>query len=220
MVYLYDLIANTSIIISVLLAILLIFKFNHFSAVLKVVGIYIIVSASLDIVSTSLYYQKGNNLMFLHLFTLFEIVILSYLFKKLFTLFKSDVNVLYFAIPATIFIIINAFVIQGVYAFNSYSSVLSSILIIGYCIHFFLLILEIDIHNIRFTTLKWFVICLFFYHSTSLIVMLFGSIIQGISREAQSYIWLFRSVVILTTKIILSFYFVKLLLSKYKYKMQ
>ena len=218
MVYLYDIIANTSIIISVLLAILLIFQLNNLSLVLKVVGIYIIVSASLDIVSTSLYYQRENNLMFLHLFTLFEIVVLSYLFKILFRLFKSEVNVLYFALPASIFIIINAFVIQGVYAFNSYSSVLSSILIIGFSIHFFFLILEIDVQNIRFITLKWFVICLFFYHSTSLIVMLFGNIIQDISREAQSYIWLFRSIVILATKLILSYYFINLVLFKNKLK--
>jgi len=210
MIDLYDFSVNTTVIISILLAILLIYKFNHLSSLLKVVGIYIIVGASIDFVSLALYHVQENNLKFLHLFTLFEFVILSYLFKNLFTLFKSKANILYLVIPATFFIIINAFLIQGIDNLNSYSSILSSLLIIGFCIHFFLLLLDVEVKNIQFLTLKWFIICLFFYHSTSLIVMLFGSLIENIAREVQIVIWLFRSTIILLTKLILSYYFVKL----------
>ena len=213
MIDLYDFTAIVSIGVSILLSIVLLYKFNYLPILLKVVGIYIIVGASIDVVSTALYHEQENNLKFLHLFTLFEFVIISYLFSKLFSLLNSKVNIQYLAIPATVFIIINAFLIQGINSLNSFSSVLSSILIIGFCIHFFFLILEVEGKSIQYFTIKWFIICLFFYHSTSLIVMLFGGIIQDISRDIQIYIWLFRSVVILVTKIILSYYFIKLFLS-------
>jgi len=210
MVYLYEIIIKTTVALSTVLALLLIFKYHKLNFFLKVVGIYIIVGASIDIVSTALYYEKENNLQFLHLFTLFEFVILSYLFKNLFELLKSKINILYLSIPSTIFIIINAWLIQNIESLNSYSSILSSIIIIGFCIHFFILILDIDIKNFQFITLKWFIICLFLYHSISIIVMLFGGIILSISRDVVTTIWGFRSVVIMATKIVISICFIKL----------
>lgn len=213
MIEFYELIGKITVALSTILALILIVNYRKLPYILKVVGIYIIVGAAIDIVATSLYYIQESNLVFLHLFTLFEIVILSHLFHVIFKRLKSKTNVYYIAIPATLLIILNTIFIQNIDMFNSYSSMLTSVIIIGFSIHFYLLSLEFHTPNFQFITLKWFVNCLFIYHSISLIVMLFGSVFHNISQESQSYIWIFRSTIILITKIILISCFLKLFLN-------
>jgi len=211
MVDLFNVISNITILVSTLLAILLIIKYNHLSSFLKIVAVYLIAGASIDLVSSAYYNVKANNLRFLHLFTLFEFVILSYLFHLLFIFLKSKSYVLHIAIPVTLFTIFNSIFLQSINSINSYSSVLSSFMILAFCIYFFRLILDYPKKNAHFVTLKMFIICLFFHHCTSIIVMFFGGLILDISTEMVTYIWSFRSVVILATKLVISFYFVKLL---------
>lgn len=218
MISIYESISLASITISAILALMIILRFHKLQPVLKVVGIYIIVSAAIDLVSFSLYKQVANNLRFLHLFTLFEFVILNHLFKLLFRYFSSKLNVYYLAIPGTLFILFNTIFIQNINSYNSYSSILVSTIIIGYCIHFFILILDIEVQNLQFRALKWFIICLFVFHSISLIIMLFGNMLHDVSIEAQSYVWGFRSIVIFVTKIILFICFIQLFLIKSNHK--
>ena len=220
MVSIYESISLASITISAILALLIILKFHKLLPVLKVVGIYIIVSAAIDLLSFSLYLQHENNLRFLHLFTLFEFVIISHLFRLLFKSLSSKLNIYYLAVPGTLFILFNTLFIQSINSYNSYSSILVSTIILGYCIHFFILILDVEIQNLQFRALKWFIICLFVFHSISLIVMLFGNVFHDISTEAQSYIWGFRSFVIFATKIILTICFLQIFFSKNNLKTQ
>ena len=218
MIYLYSKLTDATVLTSVLLAILLIINFNRLSKPLKIVGIYLIAGASIDIVASALSKRYESNLVFLHLFTLLEIVIISYLFKVLFISLKSKFNVTYIAIPATAFVIINTCFIQSIDTYNTYSSTLISLIILAFCIQFFVSILGIHKKDYQFVTLKWFVICLFFFHSISLIVMLFGNLFQEMSLDGQAYVWSFRAVVIFATKIILSYWFIKLFYSKNELK--
>lgn len=220
MVFLYETIIKSTVSISLLLAILIILKYHRLNSLLKVVGIYIIVGASIDLVSTALYFKQQNNLKFLHLFTLFEFVLLSYLFYRLFKIYKSKFNLIYLSGLATAFIVGNTLIIQDIGSLNSYSSVLSSVLIISFCIHYFILILDKEEVDYQHTVLKWAVISLFIYHCTSLIVMFFGGVIFDISSEAVRAIWSFRILIILGTKVMLSYFFVKLLFFKDKIKPQ
>ncbi len=216
MIYLYEKLTDVTVIISVLLAIGIITNFHKLSSTLKIVGIYLIAGASIDIVASALSRKYESNLVFLHLFSLFEIVIISYLFKQLFHVLKSKFNVYHVAVPATIFVIINSCFIQSIHIYNSYSSTLVSTIILGYSIYFFKSILDIEILNLQFKILKWFIICLFFFHSTSLIIMLFGNLFQEMSIEAQSSIWSIRALVIFVTKIIITYWFLRLLIFKNK----
>ena len=214
MIFLYEIIGSTTVLLSTILSCLLLIKFHKLNDLLKVVGIYIIVGTSIDIVSTALYQLQQSNLKFLHLFTLIEFVLLSYLFNALYAQHNSKFKLLYLAIPVTIFIIVNSIFIQDLNSFNSYSTTLCSAVIIGYCIHYFSLILENQNQNIQFQTTKWFIITVFIIHCISLIVMLFGNFFYEVSQQAQSYIWSFRSLIIFSTKIILLYFFYKLLFNK------
>lgn len=203
MIELFDIISNATVALSALLAVIIILKFNNLSSILKVVGIYIIVSASIDIISTAYFYISESNIVFLHLFTLFEITILSHLFTLLFDSLKSKVNILFISIPAIALVILNTLFVESIYQFNTYSSMLVSAVILGFCIHFFTLIIDFKAPNYQFKILKWFIYTLFIYHSVSLIFMLFSSLLPEISMHSQSYIWIFRSIIIMITKILL-----------------
>lgn len=212
MIQLFDLIANSSIIIAAILAIILLTKFKHLTGLLVHVGIYIIVGSAIDIISTALYYQVENNLRFLHLFTFFEFVILSSIFWNLFRQYQSKINIFYTSSIITLLIILNSLFVQDIDTLNSYSSILSSVVLISYCIHYFVIILDKNLDSIEQTILKWFIICVFFLQCTTLIVMIFGGVILDISREAGSYIWSLRVFIIFLTKIILVVLFSKFLL--------
>ena len=211
MVEVFNFISDITILVSTILALIILLKFNHLSSFLKVVGIYIIAGASLDLVSSAVFSVKANNLRFLHLFTLFEFVIISYLFHLLFLALKSKSYVIQIAIPVTLFTLFNSLFLQSINSINTYSSVLCSFIILAFCIYFFRLILDFPESNFQFTTLKWFIVCLFFHHCTSIIVMFFGGLILDISTEMVTYIWSFRSVIILATKLTIAYYFIRLL---------
>ena len=208
----FEVISNSSIILSVILSFLLMIRFSRLSLVLKFIAIYIIVGASFDVVSAAFYEQKENNLLFLHLFTIFEFILLSKFFQSIFRFLNSKFNILYITIFGSIFLVANSLFVQTIDIYNSYSHSIVSAIIIAYCIHFFVLILEYSNSSKEFAIIKWFVICLFFLHSVSLIVILFGNLMMDVSRDLQSYVWTFRGIVILATKIVMTIFFARLLL--------
>ena len=218
MIEFFDTIANITIILSSLLAIVLIVKYSKLNSSLKLVAIYIIGSASIDIVSTAFYEIQESNLLFLHLFTLFEIIVVSKLFQLLYRRLNSTLKIEFIAILVVIFVIFNSIFLQSLTEFNTYSSAVVSFVILGFCIYYFSLILENKIENYQFLVLKWFIYTLFFYHSISLIVMLLGNLINTMDKEFQVYIWTFRIIIILATKVVLIFYFSKLFLKNSKLK--
>lgn len=216
MLEIFEMIADTTIILSVVLALAIILKFSQLSLPLKFVGVYLIVGASIEIVSSAYFSVEQSNLVFLHLFSFFEIVFLTHLFHVLFKILNSTIKIYYIAIPGIIFVILNSIFIQDIYQLNTYSSILTSTYIIGYCIHFFVLILDFKAPNSQFATLKWFIICLFIFHSISLGFMVFGSLLKDLSRQAQSIVWTFRGAVMLVTKVILIASFAQLFLNNSK----
>lgn len=216
MLEVFEMIADATVILSVLLALAIVFKFLQLSYSLKLVGIYLIVGASFEIISSAFFSVARNNLIFLHVFTFFEIVFLSHFFHYLFKNLKSKLQIYYVAIPFIIFVIGNTLFVQKINELNSYSSMLTSIFIMGCCIHFFILILDFKSPNIQFATLKLFVICLFIFHSMSLGFMLFGDVFNNLSTESESIVWSFRSIVMLATKVVLLISFGKLFLKNSK----
>lgn len=216
MIEYFEYIANVTILLSSLLALAILIKYNTLPLTLKLAGLYLVISASLDIASSSFYETENDNIFFFNLFSLCEILIISCFFDHIFKSLGSKLKVKFLAIPAIIFLIVNAIFIQGVNQFNHYSSLLLSTLILGFCIHFFVLILDKKASNFQFKTLKWFVICLFIFHSISLIFMLFSNVIYNLSRDSQSYLWSFRGLVLLLTKAILLYCFTKLFLKNSK----
>lgn len=216
MIELFNGIANFTVLLSTLLAIAILLKFKSLSHPLKIVGIYVIASASIDLVSTALYEIRESNLKFLHLFTLIEIILIGKLFQVLYISLKRRINMYYLLLPIILFIILNSAFIQPLHIYNSYSAALASISIIAMSIYFFYLILDFKAPNYDFIVVKWFIYTIFIYHSVSLIIMFLSNVINTLSKESQSFVWTFRILVILATKVILVLCFTKLFLSQRK----
>lgn len=216
MLNLFDNIATVTTILSSLLAILLIIKYYTLNSSLKLVAVYLIGSAAIDIVSSAFFEIQESNLKFLHLFALFEIIVISKIFQLSYWNFKSHLKIEFIGIPVALFVILNTIFLQDLTIYNTYSLALVSIVILGYCIYYFFLLLDFNDSNFEFIVLKWFIYTLFFYHSISLIIMFLGNLLKTIDTESQVYIWLFRVFIILASKVILIFYFSKLFLKSSK----
>lgn len=216
MLNLFDNIATVTTILSSLLAILLIIKYYTLNSSLKLVAVYLIGSAAIDIVSSAFFEIQESNLKFLHLFALFEIIVISKIFQLSYWNFKSHLKIEFIGIPVALFVILNTIFLQDLTIYNTYSLALVSIVILGYCIYYFFLLLDFNDSNYEFIVLKWFIYTLFFYHSISLIIMFLGNLLKTIDTESQVYIWLFRVFIILASKVILIFYFSKLFLKSSK----
>lgn len=214
MLEIFNKIATVNVIIYFFLAILIIAKYSRLGFLVKFVGIYVIISAAIELVSFTLYQAGINNMEFLHLYTLIEVAIVTHIFYIIYKAFGVKFDVRYLSYPTFVFIIINSLFVQNIDSYNSYGYVLSSALILGLSIYYFLLIIDKEAKNYNFVLVKWFIITLFLFHSISLIVMFFGDLLHGISKEIQSYVWTFRIIIILLQKIILSYCFIKLLFLK------
>ena len=212
----FEILANATVMLSALLALAIIIRFNVLIYPLKLVGLYLIVSASIDVVSTAFFSVARSNLFFLHFFSFFEIAFLSSLFYVIFKILKSKLPIIYIAIPATILVVLNSLFVQNFDELNSYASILVSIVVLGYCIHYFLLILEVRNLHPQFSTLKVFIYCLFLFHSMSLGFMVFGGFLENLSIESETIIWTFRAFVIFATKVVLMVSFIRLFLKNSK----
>ncbi len=201
-------IANTTVVFSVVFAIFSILVYNKTNKVFHLFLVYIIMGGSFDLVSTFFFEKKMNNLKFFHLYTLLEFVILSVFIRNFLEVMKPKFDLQKAYLPAVVFIIINSLFIQGLDIYNSYSAALSSILILGYCIYTFYLLLDFQMSKI-YISFKWIVIGVFINHIVTLIVMLSSNVVLNISSDYRIIIWIIKTIVGLFTKLLFFIIIVK-----------
>jgi len=160
--------------------------------------------------SLSLAENNISNLFLFHVNTLIEFWFLIIFFhasdKKYGKKFPLDI-VLSIGV---IMIMVNTLFIQKLDTFNSYSATLVNIALLISSFRFFFNTMDAEITD-ELKTLKVVVSCLLLVFGTSLIVLLFSNAMLDISTTYQLYIWAFRGILILVTKVIIGFLFANLL---------
>lgn len=195
--------------ISILLSLIIVLIFNKLSKPLKLIGVYILVGTIIEILSIYIEQKFGSNLFLIHIFCLFEFIILTITFNLIYKSYGEQLNLNYFLVIGASLVILNTLIFQKITQFNSYSSTFTSIAIIIYCIYFFKLILDDNTKTLQKDILKWSIISIFIYHTTSMFVLLFSNILIESKNDAQFYIWSIRMFIMLLCKLILLFYFGK-----------
>jgi hypothetical protein len=134
---------------------------------------YIYISLLLEIICVTLGIYHVHNNFLSHLDTLNEVIFLGYFYRQIFQN-KIIRKLLYFLIPIlSLFIIINAFFIQGLDHFNSYSRTISSFFFILISLGFFTqLFLQASSIHIEQNSLFWITAGILFYFSSTLFVFL------------------------------------------------
>lgn len=98
---------------------------------------YIILNLIIQVISYIFWEYGKNNLPFLHLFTLFEFILLSFFYKVILVQERYNRRFISFVLFVSVLIIGNSLLIQGIYSFNSYSKSLEQVIIIVYSILYF-----------------------------------------------------------------------------------
>ena len=190
--------SNIAIGVATLVAILFIIAFKKLSKSLKLLAIYFIVSAIVDLLSI-LPAFSNNNLFISHIFSIFEFVILTILFRYLYKKLGAKIELLYVLIPGIILFILNSIYIQSLTSYASITSAISSGIIVIYCIYYFYLTMDLK----TYVHTKWIIAILFIYHTTLIIVNLFSNKLIEMNFEASQLVWIVRISIILILKILL-----------------
>jgi len=152
----------------------------------KVTGVLLLVAALSDFLSAFLYAQfKINPNPIISIYVLLQFLTLSLIYEDSYThrwtkWMTRIVNILF-----TFFAILNFFLVQGIFGFNSYSFALSAVIFIIYAILFSCqLLVELPDKHLERTFMFWVNSAVFFYFGTNL--YLFATVDQLISRQDTS----------------------------------
>lgn len=198
--------------ISLFASIVILRHFDRLPETVKLFGIYFIVSAGVEVISTSLSFNSANNLFMFHIYSVLEYWFLLLFFHRCALKFGQPFNLWLLLIPGLCLIILNSVFLQPLNTFNSNTAPLVSFTVLLLSFRFLFSIMETEL-NSELKTLKIIIICLLIYSGTTLIVLLFSNDLLHIDREKQLVIWLTRSVLQLGVKIVLAITFVKLFYS-------
>lgn len=170
---------------------------------MRKLAIYFLVSCIVECASTLIgIVLHQNNLYFFHFFAAFEIFTLAHFFFDFYEklLVKAQRN--WFIYPLFALVVGNSIFLQPIYTFNSYALTLVSVTVIGMSIYSFYIMLDKDNFFPYQKELKWLITSFFLLHCSSLMVLLFSNKILELSKEAQLMIWIARSSLILSIKLV------------------
>jgi hypothetical protein len=213
---LYFELSSYAVYLAVLLSVIGIVIYTRLNAVLKAFTLYLIVSGAFELVAYSLSRLQQDNLHWLHLYTLLEIVTLSYFFNCVFIRMKVQYPIKIVTGIVLLFCVLNSIFLQSINSFNSYASTLVSVTIIVYCILTFYHLLDKDAEEYK--KIRWLVSGLLLYQMTSFIVMAFSHISIKLDIEIDMIVWFIRLVIMLITKVIFGYVILLAALSSRKHK--
>lgn len=185
---------------SVIISLFCVVMFSRLDSLFKIFAIYLIASGSIEILSNTVIALKGNNLMFFHFFSLIEIIVLSKFFERIFVQLEKNIPIRLIYVLAVAFVIANTIFLQPLDTYNTNSSTLVSLIIIGFSVTTFYFLL--DDFSKKYKSVKWLVAGLFIYHMTSIIILFAANVMLSFSKESQLNIWFLRAIIIFITKVI------------------
>lgn len=162
--------------------------YRYFSAVEKLILLYLFVSGICNATVSILANTSTNNLPLLHVYTVVEYCLAALFFIKLFQSPRIIKGIYFFSALFIFFAVLNTLFIQHLYSFNTYARSVEAILIISYCFIYFMQQLKTDQQP---GTVKgiWFVSGWFLYFSSSLTIFILSNISLTLSKQFDWWMW-------------------------------
>ena len=209
------LIGNFAIAFLLVNVILLAYSFHQHKVAYRRLLYFLAFSLLIEISARLMAYSGLNNLPLLHLYTLGEFLLLSWLYKSLIiqpTLFQKYFWHFIFSISA--FIVINSLFFQSLYTFNSLSKSIVQVLIITYAVLFFYNLTE----NQRLSlstekSLRLINSAILIYYSGSLFIFMYGQI-SFENKDLYKVFWAFNALLNLLFQLLILYGLWKVIFNK------
>jgi len=155
---------------------------------------FLIWNLIIEILALSMYLGY-NNLPLLHLYTLGEFMLFSYLFKSLIqkpSFFQR--GFWYFVLGGSLLIVLNSVFVQNIYGFNTYAKTFVQITIIGYAVLYFYNLVENQVFSPGVSKgLRLINSAIMVYYSGSLFIFMCSQISFG-NDETYVIFWTFNAI--------------------------
>lgn len=185
-----NLLTSYSYVPVILLALYALKVYKGLESDLKKFSWFIFLSAVVEITALTLWNLKTNNLPILHLYVIVGFICITWFYSDVLAPLSMKKTIRVITILFTAFALVNAFFIQGVYHFGSYSLVTESILIVilaGYTL------IQLYQHQTMISqpsaiSLKWINLGLLVYYTTYLL-QFFVSILAPSTNSKEFFLY-------------------------------
>jgi len=199
-------VGKISIFIGLLVSLLILIDFKKLPVFFRLLALFYIGSASIDLINHSFAVSGLNNLLFVHLFTFIEFCTMTLFFREVSKMHNSRLNFELLIWPGLIFIILNTLFIQGLDMFSSYSASMVAAMVIVLSVRFLYHTMDSEPSH-QLTLSKKVIGLLLVYYSISLVVITFSNEMLSIPREWQNGVWFIRSIVLLVFRVMIGIYY-------------
>ncbi|HEU0226626.1 MAG TPA: hypothetical protein VFQ86_02730 [Arachidicoccus soli] len=199
--------APSVILLPITIAVLKYGYWKHASAK-RMAFAYLLFSAFFNIVASVTTYKNVNNLPLLHLYTVLEFWIIVILFRCIFKGNRIRKLLIYLAIAFSIFSVIYIMMTDSLFAYNTLSRFLESIMIVGFCIYFLYLDFSNIASNESMFNFSVIVGLLLYFSSASILFGLSNAILKN--RIFNILIWNLHATIMLIMYLIFAWAFLRL----------
>jgi hypothetical protein len=187
-----------------------IFNFRLLTKEYRILCYYFMTSFIVNAITIVLSYQHIPNLLFFHLYTPIEAILLLLFFRinAGSKLMGNALLFLMFAFP--FYCIVNFIYFQNGAIFNTYTHSVESLLFMGLCIHYFWTQRAGQCGEEKWVTLplNWVNSGLLFYFSSTFFLYTFSNILMtNYSTAINILIWNFQGAIVIATNLLIAFAF-------------
>jgi len=170
-------------------AIFAIFFFKRLNNIQRWIAFLVLVTFIGEFCNYALTFFEIINLPAFHLFTVLQFSVIVLIQGKGIHRFFSQKQLIGVIAFFVLFAIVDAFILNGIYSFNSYSRPLASFIVLFFALCFFYItISELTIKRLDKEPLFWLNLGVFIYFSGSLFIFLFSNYFKS-SNQALFTLW-------------------------------
>lgn len=168
-------------------------KYRYFSKPFKVLTLHLIIVSFFSVVSGVLYFLKKNNLPLLHLYTIAELITISWFYSCILDKWPKKF-LLVLIVSFILLALIDASYIEGWFQFNTLPRSIECLVVICFSISVYLKILaELNIEKLQHSSLFWVNTGFLFYFSGALFLFALSEYLLPLKFEYRMYVWTFHA---------------------------
>lgn len=160
---------------------------------LRALTVFLLLSTLTEIGAIALFANGKNNFPLLHLFTLIEFALLSYIYSEQVQRIIPRKVIFGVAVAFTLFSIANSLFIQSVYAFNTYARGVEFLLILLYALLHMYLLSNREEGALTQMPMFWFTLGVLLYYASSFFVVLMVNMVL----PQQQFVWAIHNIFLL-----------------------